>query len=89
MKPGIDFVGVSVSFFCHDGKDFLFIKGQINAATKSAVGILAEDNWSLERRLTKPSFEKSKKNTRQKGQLKNNSQAIPLFAKKMALKVIG
>ena len=26
MKPGIDFVGVSVSFFCHDGKDFLIHK---------------------------------------------------------------
>ncbi len=26
MKPGIDFIGVSVSFFCHDGKDFLLHK---------------------------------------------------------------
>ena len=26
MKPGIDFIGVSVSFFCHDGKEFLLHK---------------------------------------------------------------
>src|SRR3989338_7456222 len=26
MKPGIDFIGVSVFFFCHDGKDFLLHK---------------------------------------------------------------
>ncbi|MCL4364570.1 NUDIX hydrolase [Patescibacteria group bacterium] len=26
MRPGIDFIGVSVSFFCHDGKEFLLHK---------------------------------------------------------------
>lgn len=26
MKPGVDFIGVSVSFFCHDGKYFLLHK---------------------------------------------------------------
>lgn len=26
MKPGIDFIGVSVSFFCHDGNEFLLHK---------------------------------------------------------------
>jgi ADP-ribose pyrophosphatase len=26
MKPGVDYIGVSVSFFCHDGKDFLLHK---------------------------------------------------------------
>lgn len=26
MKPGVDFIGVSVSFFCHDGKEFLLHK---------------------------------------------------------------
>lgn len=26
MKPGVDFIGVSVSFFCHDGEYFLLHK---------------------------------------------------------------
>ena len=26
LKPGIDYIGVSVSFFCHDGKEFILHK---------------------------------------------------------------